>query len=64
MDAGIDYGEKAVQLAPNDAATVGIISYLSGIAGAGCHSPDELVSIKSIGRMFVLNLIEVMNLQN
>ena len=50
MDAGIDYGEKAVQLAPNDAATVGIISYLSGIAGAGCHSPDALVAKYKIDR--------------
>ena len=48
MDADrFDYGEKAVQLAPNDAATIiGMISYLSGIPGAGCHSNEDELLVK------------------
>ena len=34
--------EKAISLAPNDAHTIGRISYLYGLSGWGCHSSKEL----------------------
>ncbi len=42
-DEVYEYGEKAVALAPNDAGTVGIISYVIGALGFGCSSPENLV---------------------
>ena len=38
----LEAGEKAIELAPNDAFVLGRISYLFALSGWGCHSYDEL----------------------
>ena len=41
-NAAFEYGEKAVKLAPNDAAAVGMISYLNTLLGGGCNHLKKL----------------------
>ena len=38
----LEAGEKAIELAPNDAFVLGRISYLFALSGWGCHSSNEL----------------------
>ena len=42
FDQMLKDGEKAIGLAPNDANTVGRISYVFGLSGWGCHASTDL----------------------
>lgn len=42
FDGMLQAGNKAIELAPNDAQVIGHISYLFALSGWGCHSSDEL----------------------
>ena len=42
FDGMLEAGEKAIELAPNDAFVLGRISYLFALSGWGCHSSNEL----------------------
>ena len=53
-----EYGEKAVKLAPNDAATVGMISYLTIFLGIGCNSSNEIIKKYNINRIESCKIIE------
>ena len=42
FDGMLQAGNKAIELAPNDAHVLGRISYLFALSGWGCHSSNEL----------------------
>jgi len=42
FDGMLEAGNKAIELAPNDAFVLGRISYLFALSGWGCHSSNEL----------------------
>ena len=44
FDGMLQAGNKAIELAPNDAHVLGRISYLFALSGWGCHSSNELKS--------------------
>ena len=57
-DEVYEFGERAVSLSPNDAATVGIISYVFVSLGFGCSSPDNLVKKYGFDREILCQRLE------
>ena len=56
--AAFEYGEKAVKLAPNDAAAVGMISYLNTMLGAGCNATEKNIEKYNINKNEACKMLE------